>query len=265
MCGRMSLVLTPNVTSLEATQWPKWRPERRWGIMVQMNKFVSWALIVVMLFAAVLIWLSAFTQPSANAANKGCEITYAVKNGNTITIKVCNQIFSLDINKAANGSLGSVDIPPITIPGPTITLPPIPGPTKTVTKPAKPAKTKTVTAPAKPAKTVRVTVTQPPPPAKTVTATRIIREPAAVVTRQVIIKRDTIEPAPKTVSPPAVRLGDGEVTFVETTLTLAALLGLMSLGLLAMYVGYILGYKDKERKDTNFMRAVLEAAAIKRR
>jgi hypothetical protein len=51
---------------------------------------------------------------------------------------------------------------------------------------------------------------------------------------------------------------------VEAGIGLLTLLALIGLILLGMYAGYILGYKDKERKDTDFMRALLDSVKTRK-
>lgn len=157
-------------------------------------------------------------------------------------------------------------LPTVTVRGPTITLPPVtvPGPTVRVPGP-------TVTAPGE-TRTVEV-------PGGTETVTL----PGETVTVQVPNGTQTVTPEPRTIGPVApsespttrqdpspdgtivpdkktdsVDLGDGKTTKTEVGLGILGILVLIGLALLAMWAGYTLGYKDKERKDTNFLRALLE-------
>lgn len=159
----------------------------------------------------------------------------------------------------------------------------VPGPTKTVTvRPAPVRVTETVRpAPVRVTETVRApseretvfvageprrvfvagptrTVTAQPEPAKTVTET-------ATPTRQEPKKDATMSSGDsQDFFSPEIDFGDDRVTAGEVGISLLSLLLLMALALLALYTGYVLGYKDKERKDTHFMRALLEAASLRR-
>lgn len=181
------------------------------------------------------------------SAEKGCIINIA-------GITICGELLE--------------PLPTVFVPGPTVTLPPItvPGPVATVTiRP--PTQTETVIVPG-PETTVTV-----PGPESTVTVTpRAEPTPDAVPTETVTITpRQTLSPSDTLEEDddsgffePEVDFGDGETTIGEVgigTLTLLALVGLL---LLTLYGGYILGYKDKERKETNFMRALLDQSKIGR-
>ena len=154
----------------------------------------------------------------------------------------------------------------------------IPGPTQTVTVRAPGAET-TVTVPG-PTRTVTETVRVPGPvvtrtaqpgarptatATETVTASTIITaKPAPQTTRQTPVEDDTIEDSDGFLFFPDVNFGDERVSAGEVGLSLLAVLGLAGLILLAMYGGYGIGYKDKERRDTNFMRALLESTKLRR-
>lgn len=93
----------------------------------------------------------------------------------------------------------------------------------------------------------------------------VVRVPVEPKTRQKDRDSDKIDKDPdRGFFRPDVDLDDGEVTIVEAGLGTLALLALMALILVGMYAGYYLGYKDKEQKDTDFMRALLDAAALRR-
>lgn len=138
----------------------------------------------------------------------------------------------------------------IEIPGPTVTEVPnpivkteevvVPGPTETIyiqqpPPPAQPVETRTVEVPGP---TTTVTATSPPQPSGQTTP-----------------EGGTIEAD----TGPMIDFGDGDTTPAEVGIGILTLLALVGILLLAMYAGYILGYKDKERTDTNFMRALLDS------
>lgn len=157
--------------------------------------------------------------------------------------------------------------PTITIPGPTATitkiLPPIiefertiiPGPTRTVFVPGP---TRTVTGPV-----VTETATPFPLPAKTVTATatETITE-RAVPTRQPPPRRDTMDD--DRFFRFDIDLGDRSLSAGELGIGLLTLLALVAVVLMAMYGGYVLGYKDQEQQDTDFIRALLDRSKPRR-
>lgn len=191
----------------------------------------------------------------ANAyAATGCII-------NVAGIKICGELLGQPLPEIVEVT---VTAPPIRIPGPTQTVtvrPPratvrapgptvrIPGPTQTVTvvpevpqPTGQPAPTRTVT------ETVTPTPTPPPAPRQEADQTDIVRpEPS-----EDGFFRFDFDPF------------DDEVTAGEVTVGLGAILGLLGLILLALVAGYILGYKDKEKKETDFMRALLERAKTRR-
>lgn len=169
----------------------------------------------------------------------------------------------------------------VTAPGATVTLPPIPGPTvslppiireiiKIIQLPGEtvtlPSETRTVTKSPEPRIIERVVngpervvrVVQPGRPGPTVTAT-VTATPEAGQPGPV---PDRIEPAAP-LDPPGIDFSDGINTPAEVGLSTLTLLGLMGLILLGLYGGYILGYKDKERAETNFMRALLDASKLR--
>lgn len=144
---------------------------------------------------------------------------------------------------------------------------PVPGPTKTVTVRPQPVtvtatatQTNTVALPQE-TKTVAVpgptrTVTPQPQPNETVTVTS-----SPSPTRQAGSEDGTIEADSGLDF--SIDFGDGEVSTGEVVLGTLATFLLMGLILLALYAGYVLGWKDKERKEVEFMRAVLDSVKFK--
>lgn len=164
---------------------------------------------------------------------------------------------------------------PLAIPTVRITLPPltVPGPTRTVTVSPNPVRpTATVTQ--------RVTETAPGAPG----ATRTIQGPTTTVTKtvgpqkapqatvtttatpQVISSTETVTASPGQPTPTPGTLVPGGTRFfpdsipppvVKAGVGIGILLALAALILLGMYGGYYLGYKDKDKKEAKFLRALL--------
>ena len=175
------------------------------------------------------------------------------------------------------------------IPSGQVTIPPVikiePGPTKTI-KPKPVIKTKHITH----TKTKYVTREKKifvPGPTKTVPGpTRIVPGPKVFVpgptsTKTVVQTGPTvrvtetvtrqIRPQPSTMDDghgffePDLDLFDNHMTAADAGVGLLTILGLIGLAMAAMYAGYVIGYKDSERADTDFMRALSEQIALRRR
>lgn len=146
-----------------------------------------------------------------------------------------------------NTVLNLPQAPPITLPpivGPTIRVPGptvhVPGPTQTATVNV-PGGTQTVKAPGP---TATVTESALPSAGPTVTVSASGQDSPSSGTlapRDPVISFPSINTVPK-----AVGIG------------LLATLLLVGLILLALWAGYVMGFKDKERKDNDFSRALLE-------
>lgn len=147
-------------------------------------------------------------------------------------------------------TLPPVTLPPITLPAETVTVQ-VPGGTQTVTLP--PGDTETVTEEA----TVIVTAepdNSQPSSLPSVSPSETGQNPPG---DDIIVDNDDDDP-------PLVDLGDGKTTIVEAALGLFATIALVGLMLLTLWAGYVIGYKDKEKKDTSFMRSLLEQARLGR-
>lgn len=141
-------------------------------------------------------------------------------------------------------------------PGKTVTLPPVPGPTQTQTiRVPGPTRTEFIR---RPQRTVTAspstillpvkTVTQPP-----VTETISVPGPTQTVTRQAKTPRGTIirkEPP----EPFGIPMTDTIIQRVG--LGLLALTLLAGLILLGLWMGYAIGYKDRERSEAQFLQAL---------
>lgn len=139
-------------------------------------------------------------------------------------------------------------------PGPTVTLPPLPAETETIKVPVPgPTQTVTVTAPGSGA-TATVTATE------TVTETSKPDSPApsspTKSTGQVDNEPATLEPSPTPSDEPLISL-PAPTTVKKAAITGLVLLGLMVLILLALFGGYILGYKEADVENATFMKRLL--------
>jgi len=159
---------------------------------------------------------------------------------------------------------GAVTLPPVTlpplppvtklIPGPTIL---VPGPTQTVTVQV-PGNTRTryVTVPGNtktiyvtgPTQTKTVRPQRQPLPTPGATVTQTVTAPTATVTRQRVVRHDIVTP-----SPPSKPHVSAPVAVGYSLLAILIVAGLIILGL---WLGYILGYKDSERKEMKFLSAL---------
>lgn len=166
--------------------------------------------------------------------------------------------------------------PPVNLPVPTITLPPkiirvtktvqVPGPTKTVEIPL-PQATVTRRIPV-PGPTQTVTVTEggrvirepgsPAPRSPRATKTVTVPGPTQTVTRQADPRRVILPPREKEVPVPFV-----ETVIKSVGLGLLAIAGIMGLIILGLWLGYALGFKDREKSEKDFLEA-LKAQALGR-
>lgn len=174
----------------------------------------------------------------------------------------------------------TVTLPPITLPGVTITrlvtLPPatVRVPPVTVTEIVRPPRvTQTIIQPPVtlpgPVRTVTQTIPQAGLPGATTTATVVVSREvisngtAPPVTREV---RSTLPSGQTTVTPATVTPSKEVVRIPGTTkvvtrnqaigLSLLGLLALMGLGWLLLWLGFALGYKSADKENTNFLRAL---------
>lgn len=103
------------------------------------------------------------------------------------------------------------------------------------------------------------------PVTRTVTAESV----STVVVTETVRTRQTPRPDGKVKAddekkPDPIDFTDGETTIVEAGIGVLSLIGLMVLLLLALYGGYVLGWKDKESKDTDFIGALLDQSKLRR-
>lgn len=162
---------------------------------------------------------------------------------------------------------GQVNLPEVIkevkvlVPGPTITIQPIPlpRPTKTVTIPG-PTKTVTVIAPSDP-RTIWL-------PGETKTKT--VKVPGPVVTKtapaqtQTVTVTETPRPTPVYAPPKVDNPQQHDVLFDPPPVTRTVVVGYSALALLiasgliilGLWLGYIMGYKDKERVERKFLDAL---------
>ena len=195
-----------------------------------------------------LAWSTNKSQPAEAAA------TAPIVNCTQVNVDprhvriVCSVAGTVVLNTVV--TLPVVTLPPVTIKPPTVTVRPpqatttvrIPGPTVRI-----PGPTKTVGVPGP---TITVGPSELPTAASTATVT---------VTRQPRVSSATVEP---NISDPVV---DNKSTTVErvTKISLTLLAALIA-ALVFLYLGYILGFKDKSRKDAKFFDAIREAVLGKK-
>lgn len=247
------------------------------------------ALLFVMLIVMVPVGFFAASTESAEATEEIVEpsqsaqpvdpslVSCGPEEGNV----VCRL---LDGTIIATVPIPVIEIPGPSIPGPTVkvTLPPVtvtappirlPGPTVTVTAPGE-----TVTAPPAPPRTLTETVTEtvrvpgptatvvappfPPRPAETVTATATV---TAEPTGQPTTPSATVEPSPEPRTVTETETRTKTETIVRNVLFGAlATLVLVGLGILALWLGYILGYKGAERNEERSLRGMLDVLKSER-
>lgn len=152
----------------------------------------------------------------------------------------------------------------ISVPGPTVTVK-VPGPVKVI-RPPRATTTKTVTLPRATA-TATVTRTLPPKPRATRTLTSAPETTTVTATATVTPRQDTprdgsIEPGRDFFSFD-IDPSDDNLTAGEAGLGALALVGLVTLFFLGLYSGYYLGFRNKEKDDTDFMRALRDSIMIR--
>lgn len=227
-----------------------------------MRKIVSF---VVALVIFVMLALGAYVS-SADAAEHSCTVT-ALGDSNNLSVTCVT-------SDGTSVPPSQIDVEKIVGDTVTVVIPEVREVVRTVVKRIpQPRETRTVTRTVRPAprvitKTVRVAVPGPtrtvavPGPTVFRTAQVAVPGPTETITetvrpspRQDATKRATMD-ADRGFYSPDVDLGDDEVTAAEAGIGLLTLLALVGLILIAMYAGYTLGYKESEREDTHFMRAL---------
>lgn len=231
--------------------------------------------VILIVLAPVLLVFSSDGDSAHAETVSTCPVIAGIKDGNTITITACGQAFSVDINDLANGSLelGSIALPPGVTITETVTRPPIkvPGPTVRVRGPKTKVPGPTVTLPPKPRATVTIpgptsTVTvrpnntrpsqAPAGPTRTVTVTP---SPSSGLTRQPITPSGTVEPTPEPSGDNTSETRTKTETIVRRVVAgTLALTVLAALAILALWLGYILGYKGAERQEVRSLRNMLD-------
>lgn len=213
---------------------------------------------VLALVAMVVLVLSLAVSPEpAQSAPPAPQCVVQVQG--TVGIVICADI-----------PIAQIPLPTVSVQGPTVTLPPVtlppitvPGPTRTVTLPpvVVPGGNETVTLPGN---TVTETVIVTDEETKTIKPDPQSSQPTTVVTETGTGQNPpgdgTIED--NDMGDPTINFGDGHTTVVEAAIGLLTTLLLVGLLLLTMWAGYILGYKDKEKKDTRFLRALLDQVRL---
>lgn len=156
--------------------------------------------------------------------------------------------------------VGNVPLPTVQVPGPTVQLPR--PPQVTVTLPEEtvtvrpPRATVTVQEPQQPRETVTVRPDNPgrseaPRPTETVTVTES-------PTGQTTAPSDTVTPSPEVRRETETKTQNKtETTVKRVALGLLASLVLAGLGMLALYLGFILGHKSAERSEDKFLKSLV--------
>lgn len=187
--------------------------------------------------------LTLFTTPPAQA-ERGCVI-------DVLGIKVCGELLGQPLPPVATVTIKP---DPIRIPGPTVTITPdpvevpVPGPTETVVIPG-PTETVTVGPNNEPAPTVTVTPDAVPEP-----------------TGQPSESRGTVAPSPE----PEV-VTETETRTKTETIVRKVLLGTLAtiafaaLGILALFLGYILGQRDAKKNEDNFLESLRDSVRLSKR
>lgn len=140
-------------------------------------------------------------------------------------------------------------------PGPTIEVT-LPAATVTVRVPG-PSETQTIKVPVPgPTKTVHVTETVLGPSSAPSTATVTVPGPTITMTTGQVDNDDgTLDPEP---DDPVVSIPNIDSPAKAAGLGLALLLIIIGIALCGLYAGYVLGYKDSDRKSADFIQAMLD-------
>lgn len=195
------------------------------------NRHSVLGVLALALLVVVLLWATPVK------ADTGCVITVA-------DVKVCGELLSEPLPDTITVT---VKPDPIIISGPTSTQTVTPPPVTVTTTVPGPTVTQT-------AAPETVTATPDSVPDETVTETTSV-SPSETGQDQ---SGDGTLGSNESDDTPAIDFGDGDITIIEAGIGFLTLLALVGLLLLTLYAGYILGYKDRERKDTDFMRALLD-------
>lgn len=208
---------------------------------------IALVLVIVLSFA----WTTSTPEPAV-AEEVGC----IVQLEGTIGLVICGgeivdqlQLPTVQVTETVLEQI----IKEVDIVGPTIR---IVGPTKTITVRVTEATTAPVETVTAPGETSTVTA-EPSVEIVTETVTASPTRQRAPVDDRVVPDNDE-EPA-------LIDFGDGETTVIEAGLGALTIVAMMILVLLALYGGYALGWKNKEREETLFMAALLDKAKARRR
>lgn len=139
---------------------------------------------------------------------------------------------------------------------PTVTLPPLPGTTQTLTLPPGPGSTVTVKIPGS-NETETVTIQPTQLPTHTVTETQTATQTATetvTATRQGPTNYVTVRPPPDDGNVIETILPDGPVG--KAAVATLSIIILMALLILGMWIGYYLGFKESDRSNVRFLKAL---------
>lgn len=194
----------------------------------------------------VTAFLTLFMTPPASA-ERGCVI-------DILGIRVCGELVNAPLPEIVRVTIKP---DPIRIPGPTITLPPRPGPTIRI-----PGPTKTV---------------EVPGPTTTVTARPNIVGPSALPTQTTTVtvgptgqpttSRATVTTSPevRTIETPGETRTKTETIVRKVAVGALVTLVLAGLGILALFLGYLLGQKDAKKNEDRFLASLLDRSKIRKR
>jgi hypothetical protein len=215
-------------------------------------RLISVFLVLLMVFTLVPAAVVSNAEPSEAADVVSCT-NVRISTSQVRVVCTAAGIIVLD---------QTINLPP----GPTVTLPPLPGATITVHVPG-PVETATVRVPV-PGPTQSVTATQTlsgptstvtvSGPTKSVTAnsTQTATVTASESSGQVGNGGATMDPTP-VVNDPVISIPNIETPAQAAVVGLGLLALLTAIVLLGLYAGYVLGYKDADKENAGFMKAMI--------
>lgn len=210
-----------------------------------MKRLLSVLVVVTMLVVCLFAGLDA-NKTQAQASEPPVTCTVQVSNVICVAagVTILNQHLTL---------------PTVTVPGPTVTIPPIrttqtvtvPGPTQTVTAPGA---VQTIT---EPGSVVTETVKPTNGPSALPTATQTVTAGGLTSVTTVTATPGQDDADDGTLDPDSGPLAAIPPTVVKAGVGVGIIALLAALILLGMYGGYYIGYKDSDKADANFFRALL--------
>lgn len=217
------------------------------------------AALAVLIIGIILIPAAALSNKEpARAEPVQADLVSCAQEGNSVVCRLLDNTVIL-----------AVPIPTVKVPGPTIRLPGptirIPGPTviipgATVTVPGLPGATVTVSANPGPTRTVTIRPSNPGPSALPTRTVTISVGPQGTTTitpsGQNPTVRATITPPPEVETRTVTRTKTETVIRNVVLGTLVSLV-IAALGILALYLGYIMGQKDAQKNEDQFLESLI--------